>query len=35
MANTPGIWREFHRVSLPFLLLAALVCWVVLSWGGV
>jgi Na+/H+ antiporter NhaD/arsenite permease-like protein len=35
MANTPGIWREFHRVSLPFLLLAALVCWVVMSWGGV
>jgi Na+/H+ antiporter NhaD/arsenite permease-like protein len=32
MANTPGIWREFHRVSLPFLLVTSLACWAALLW---
>ncbi|MDN0083965.1 SLC13 family permease [Crenobacter sp. SG2305] len=32
MAGTPGIWRTFHRVSLPFLLVVALGGWVALSW---
>ncbi|MDN0074038.1 SLC13 family permease [Crenobacter sp. SG2303] len=32
MAGTPGIWRSFHRVSLPFLLVVALGGWVALSW---